>query len=78
MDVEPDIDDKKVADIDREGAFMEPQRVSLVTQYVLDHFNQKTYADYYHGYTDDRDSDSSNHLPLRYYIVISLKMERGK
>ena len=43
MDVEPDIDDKKVADIDREGAFMAPQRVSLVTQYILDHFNQKTY-----------------------------------
>ena len=43
MDVEPDIDDKKVADIDREGAFMAPQRVSLVTKYILDHFNQKTY-----------------------------------
>ena len=43
MDAEPDIDDKKVADIDREGAFMAPQRVSLVTQYILDHFNQKTY-----------------------------------
>ncbi len=43
MDVEPDIDDKKVADIDREGAFMAPQRVSLIVQYILDHFNQKTY-----------------------------------
>lgn len=43
MDVEPDIDDKKVPDIDREGAFLAPQRISLVTQYILDHFNQKTY-----------------------------------
>lgn len=34
MDVEPDNDDKKVADIDREGAFMAPERVSLVTQYI--------------------------------------------
>lgn len=43
MDAEPDIDDKKVADIDREGAFKAPQRITLVTQYILDHFNQKTY-----------------------------------
>ena len=44
MDAEPDIDDKKVADIDREGAFMAPERVSLFTQYILEHFNQKTYS----------------------------------
>ena len=43
MDVEPDIDDKKVQDIDREKAFMAPQRIELVTQYILEHFDQKTY-----------------------------------
>ena len=43
MDMEPDIDDRKVWDIDREKAFLAPQRVSLVTEYILDHFNQKTY-----------------------------------
>ena len=43
MDMEPDIDDKKVADIDREHAFMAPKRVSLITSYILEHFNQKTY-----------------------------------
>ena len=43
MDMEPDIDDQKVWDIDREKAFLAPQRVSLVTEYILDHFNQKTY-----------------------------------
>ena len=43
MDMEPDIDDKKVADIDREKAFMAPKRISLITSYILEHFNQKTY-----------------------------------
>ena len=43
MDVEPDIDDKSVWDIDREKVFMAPQRIELVTRYILDHFDQKTY-----------------------------------
>lgn len=43
MEAEPDIDDKSVWDIDREKAFMAPQRIELVTQYILDHFDQKTY-----------------------------------
>ena len=43
MDKEPDIDDKKVHDIDREKPFMAPQRIRNVTAYILDHFDQKTY-----------------------------------
>jgi len=43
METDPDIDDKSVWDIDREKAFMAPQRVELVTKYILDHFDQKTY-----------------------------------
>lgn len=43
MDKEPDIDDKQVKDIDREKAFLAPERISLVTKYILDHFDQKTY-----------------------------------
>lgn len=43
MDMEPDIDDKQVTDIDREKAYLAPQRISLVTKYILDHFNTKTY-----------------------------------
>ena len=43
MDAEPDIDDKQVADIDREKAFLAPKRISLVVDYILNHFNQKTY-----------------------------------
>ena len=43
MDKEPDIDDKQVADIDREKAFLAPKRITKVVEYILDHFNQKTY-----------------------------------
>ena len=43
MDSDPDIDDKDVWDIDREKAFLAPQRVALVTKYILEHFDQKTY-----------------------------------
>ncbi|WP_407456140.1 type I restriction endonuclease subunit R [Fibrobacter sp.] len=43
MDNNPDVDDKEVWDIDREKAFMAPQRIKLVTEYILNHFDQKTY-----------------------------------
>lgn len=38
-----DIDDEsQVWNIDREKALMAPQRISLITQYILEHFAQKT------------------------------------
>ena len=43
MDAEPDIDDKRVWDIDREKAYMAPQRIEQITRYILEHFDQKTY-----------------------------------
>lgn len=43
MDVDADIDDEDVWDIDRKRALEAPQRVALVTKYILDHFDQKTY-----------------------------------
>ena len=43
MDMAHDIDDKDVWDINREKAFMAPERIRLVTEYILDHFDQKTY-----------------------------------
>lgn len=43
MDAEPDIDDKEVWDINREKAFLAPERIRLVTEYILTHFDQKTY-----------------------------------
>ena len=43
MDKEPEIDDKEVWDINREKALMAPERIQLVTDYILTHFDQKTY-----------------------------------
>lgn len=43
MDEEEEIDDEMVWDINREKAMMAPKRISLVTKYILDHFDQKTY-----------------------------------
>lgn len=43
MGLDEDIDDEQVWDIDRKKAFEAPARISLVTKYILDHFDQKTY-----------------------------------
>ena len=43
MDTDEAIDDEMVWDINREKAMMAPKRISLVTNYILEHFNQKTY-----------------------------------
>nr|MCR5726550.1 type I restriction endonuclease subunit R [Lachnospiraceae bacterium] len=43
MDKEDYITDEQVWDIDREKTYMASERISLVTKYILEHFNQKTY-----------------------------------
>ena len=43
MDFDADIDDEEVWDINRKKALESPERVRLITQYILDHFDQKTY-----------------------------------
>lgn len=43
MDIDADIDDEQVWDIDRRAALEAPERISLITEYILDHFDQKTY-----------------------------------
>ncbi len=43
MDTEEEISDEMVWDINRENAMMAPQRIALVTKYILEHFDQKTY-----------------------------------
>lgn len=43
MDMAYDIDDEKVWDINREKAFCAPERIRKITEYILDHFNAKTY-----------------------------------
>lgn len=49
MSMKDNIEDEDVQDINREEAFLSPERISQVTSYILDHFNQKTYrgAKYY-------------------------------
>lgn len=43
MGEKDDVEDEEVWDIDRERPYMAPERISMVTEYILDHFNQKTY-----------------------------------
>ena len=43
VDEKDDISDEKVWDIDREKVFMESKRISMVTKYILDNFDRKTY-----------------------------------
>ena len=43
MDFDADIDDEKVWDIDRKKAFEAPARIKLIANYILEHFDQKTY-----------------------------------
>lgn len=40
---EKEIADEDVWDIDRERAMMAPERISIVTKYILEHFDTKTY-----------------------------------
>ncbi|MBR6334601.1 MAG: type I restriction endonuclease subunit R [Clostridia bacterium] len=43
VDTGEDIVDEKVWDIDRERILLAPERISLVTKYILDNFDRKTY-----------------------------------
>jgi type I restriction enzyme R subunit len=43
MNTEEEISDEMVYDINREKAMTAPQRIALVTKYILEHFDQKTY-----------------------------------
>ena len=43
IDKEPDIDDEKVWDIDRDAVWNAPERISKVVEYILNNFNRKTY-----------------------------------
>lgn len=39
-----EISDEPVQGIEKEGILLAPERISLVTQYILDHYDQKTFA----------------------------------
>lgn len=46
--------DKKVKAIDRERALLDPRRISEITKYILNHFEQKTYRNQNGSYYDHR------------------------
>jgi len=46
--------DKKVRAIDREKALLDPQRVSQIVGYILEHFEQKTYRNQNRSYFDHK------------------------
>ncbi len=43
MGMDEEMIDEQVWDINREKAYMAPQRIELVTRYILEHFDTKTY-----------------------------------
>ena len=45
-----DIADKQVSSIDRERALLSDERVSMVTSYILDHFDQKTKRNQFYSF----------------------------
>ena len=45
-----DIADKQVSSIDRERALLSDERVSMVTSYILDHFDQKTKRNQFYNF----------------------------
>ena len=46
--------DKQVKAIDREKALLDPERVTEITQYILEHFEQKTYRNQNRSYYDHK------------------------
>ena len=43
MDVPEDIEDEQIFDINREKVYADPTRVEMVTRYIIDNFDKKTY-----------------------------------
>ncbi len=43
MRADENMEDEEVWDIDREKAYLAPERIQLITKYILEHFDQKTY-----------------------------------
>ena len=54
VDKKSSIFDKQVRAIDREKALLDSQRITLVTKYILEHFEQKTYRNQNRSYFEHR------------------------
>lgn len=69
--------DKKVSTIDKEKALLDPIRIQQITEYILDHFDQKTYRNQNHSYyahsitvnIDDMLSSKSKRLTEQKQII---------
>lgn len=48
------VKDKKIKSIDRENAMLDPKRISDITSYILEHFEQKTYRNQSKSYYDHK------------------------
>lgn len=59
------IDDKKVRAIDTERALADPQRISDVVSYVLDHFDQKTKRNEFYTFTAKWEETDRKHSRTR-------------
>lgn len=54
VDKKSSIFDKQVKAIDREKALLDPKRITLITEYILKHFDQKTYRNQNRSYFDHK------------------------
>ena len=43
IEAKDDIDDEEIWDIKREEVFSDPRRISMITKYIIENFNKKTY-----------------------------------
>ena len=54
IEAKQNIADQKVLDIEREEALLAPERVSMITKYILEHFDQKTKRNSWYALKDKR------------------------
>jgi len=72
------VQDKKVKAIDRENAMLEPKRISAVTTYILEHFDQKTYRNQSHSYYDHKVITNVDKMALSKNNTVSEKKQSTK
>jgi type I restriction enzyme, R subunit len=76
------IEDKKISNIDREAALSEPERISNIVKYILEHFDQKTKRNSFYKLKDRRLAGfnsiftvSSIDVAKKYYLEFKKQME---
>lgn len=66
MEINPKINDEQVYDIEREENYLAPERISKIVDYILNHFNQKTYRNkenyLFNGLTNISELTSKNNV----------------